>query len=75
MNNEKYINGISYFIEAIQGDDTFVRQMIELGLDQGEVIEVRSMLPFNGAVVVQTEFVTLSLRKEDFQCLRLAKKS
>lgn len=74
MNNEKYINGISYFIEAIQGDDTFVRQMIELGLDQGEVIEVRSMLPFNGAVVVQTEVVTLSLRKEDFQCLKLTKK-
>lgn len=74
MNNEQHLSGISYFVESLQGEETFVRQMVELGLAIGENVEIKSIFPFGGPVVVQTDSLTVSLRKEDFQCLKLGKK-
>jgi ferrous iron transport protein A len=52
-------------IEAIQGEDAVLQRLLEMGLFEGEEIEVVALAPFGDPIEIQLRDYRLSLRRSE----------
>jgi len=62
--------GINYKIQEIQGEESIVQRLYELGFIKGRLFEILHKTPFNGPFVVEIQGTTVALRKEEIQCIQ-----
>jgi Fe2+ transport system protein FeoA len=52
-------------ITAVQGDDLLVQRLLEMGLLEGEEVEVVGLAPLGGPLEIRLRDYRLSLRREE----------
>ncbi len=52
-------------ITAIQGDDPLVQRLLEMGLLEGEEVEVVGLAPLGGPLEIRLRDYRLSLRRQE----------
>ena len=52
-------------IDAVQGDDALVQRLLEMGLLEGEELEVLGFAPLGGPVEIRLRDYRLSLRRSE----------
>jgi len=57
------------YIEAIQGSDLLVQRLLEMGLLEGEPVEVVGFAPLGDPMEVRLRDYCLSLRRSEAACI------
>ena len=52
-------------VETVTGDDALVQRLLEMGLFEGEEVEVLGFAPFGGPMEVRLRDYRLSLRRSE----------
>ncbi len=52
-------------IEAVQGDDAVVQRLLEMGLLEGEEVEVANVAPLGDPIEIRLRDYCLSLRRRE----------
>ncbi len=52
-------------VEAIQGDDALVQRLLEMGLLEGEEVEVTNVAPLGDPIEIRLRDYRLSLRRRE----------
>ena len=67
------VSGEVFLIQEISGPDVLVERLHEIGFFRGLSIVFRGRGPFSGPFIVQLKTVTMSLREEEWNCLKVKK--
>jgi len=65
MNLDQLLPGQRALVRAIQGDDFLVQRLLEMGLLEGEEIEVLGFAPFGDPMEIRLRDYRLSLRRSE----------
>jgi Fe2+ transport system protein FeoA len=52
-------------VESVQGDDTLVQRLLEMGLLEGEEVEVTNVAPLGDPLEIRLRDYRLSLRRRE----------
>jgi ferrous iron transport protein A len=59
-------------VEAVEGDDALVQRLLEMGLLEGEEVEVLGFAPLGDPVEIRLRDYRLSLRRREAARVRVA---
>jgi ferrous iron transport protein A len=65
MNLDQLLPGQRALVQAIQGEDFLVQRLLEMGLLEGEEIEVLGFAPFGDPMEIRLRDYRLSLRRSE----------
>lgn len=65
MTLDQLLPGQRARVEAIHGDDYLVQRLLEMGLLEGEEIEVLNLAPFGDPMEIRLRDYRLSLRRSE----------
>jgi len=65
MTLDQLLPGQHACVQAIQGDDYLVQRLLEMGLLEGEEIEVVGFAPFGDPMEIRLQDYRLSLRRTE----------
>jgi Fe2+ transport system protein FeoA len=60
-------------VTALQGDDALVQRLLEMGLLEGEVVEVTNVAPLGDPLEIRLRDYRLSLRRREAARVAVAK--
>jgi ferrous iron transport protein A len=66
---DQLCTGQQGYIEAIQGSDLLVQRLLEMGLLEGEPVEVVGFAPLGDPMEVRLRDYCLSLRRSEAACI------
>ncbi|MFN4258846.1 MAG: ferrous iron transport protein A [Gemmataceae bacterium] len=58
-------------IETVQGSDSLVQRLLEMGLLEGEPVEVIGVAPFGDPLEIRLRDYRLSLRRSEAACIQV----
>jgi Fe2+ transport system protein FeoA len=59
-------------VEAIEGEDLVVQRLLEMGLLEGEELEIIGFAPLGGPVEIRLQDYRLSLRRSEASRIRVS---
>jgi ferrous iron transport protein A len=59
-------------VEAIAGDDNLVQRLLEMGVLEGEEVEVLGFAPLGGPMEIRLQDYRLSLRRSEASRIRVS---
>ena len=65
MTLDQLLPGQRACVEAVQGEDYLVQRLLEMGLLEGEEIEVLGFAPFGDPIEIRLRDYRLSLRRSE----------
>ena len=60
-------------VEALQGDDALVQRLLEMGLLEGEEVEVTNVAPLGDPIEIRLRDYRLSLRRREAARVRVVR--